>query len=94
MIAVPARITAIETTADRTPRPVTELDRQFAADRMDARTREHSHRRTGSVEFRHQQDSSALYHLLGGLEQHVRSGGDPRIATLVQAALDHGIGRS
>ncbi len=92
--AIPARITDIQTAADRVTRPVTELDRQLAADHIDRDTTDHSHRYTGSMEFRHQQDSSALYWLLGALENHVRTGGDPRIADIVRGALDHGTGRS
>jgi hypothetical protein len=94
MFTTPSRITGIETTADRAARPATALDHQLAADHIDQDTREYNHRYTGSVEFRRQQDSSTLYYLFGELENHVRCGGDPRIADIIRAAIDHGTGRS
>lgn len=63
-----------------------------AADQIKAAAHAFSHRGAG-MHIRHQQDSTALFYLLGSLEQHVRQGGDPAILNLIETSLEFAVGR-
>lgn len=91
MINIAARITDLKSSGE-----MDALREQAAAgavaDQIDACAYAFSHRGAG-MHIRHQQDSTALFHLLGSLGQHVRQGGDPAILNLIETSLEFAVGR-
>lgn len=83
---IPARITGLKTAAE-----ISELrDETAASDLADQHkaTVEAYGGREVDYTKRHEQDSMALFYALGGIEHYLRTGGDPRVAVIIQTALN------
>lgn len=91
MFTTPARITDLKSAGEMTTLR-DEAAAATVADRIDAAVNAYNHRGAG-MHIHHQQDSSALFYLLGEIENHVRSGGNPALLTMVEKALAFAVGR-
>lgn len=91
MQTIPARITGIKTSDDLDAMRA-EVAAGAVADRFKTAVETYSHRNDAMqidpAGVNHRQDSLALFHALGGLEDYLRRGGDPAVAVIVQSALN------
>lgn len=83
---MPARITDIRTSTDMDTMRA-EVAAGAVADQFKAAVDAFGNR-TIDYDRRAEQSQTALYHMLGGMEEYLRRGGDPDVVTIVANALD------
>ncbi len=87
MMNIPARITGLMTSAEMGELRNAATAEAVADHYRDEVVGQYTDRDVPHAE-RKERDSMALYHLMGGLEYYLRTGGDPAVMKIVSEALD------